>query len=88
VVPRGGLLQRSAGCHGIVGDAVDDEPFEKLLMGLAQAPLGLSRDDDFRLSVAGAQEKTALLWHDESGSPSKMRRRARKEPFPCQWKWL
>ncbi|MBE0590766.1 MAG: HipA domain-containing protein, partial [Gemmatimonadales bacterium] len=28
---------------------------------LAQAPLGLSREDDFRISVAGAQEKTALL---------------------------
>jgi serine/threonine-protein kinase HipA len=28
---------------------------------LSQAPLGLSRDDDFRISVAGAQEKTALL---------------------------
>lgn len=26
---------------------------------------GLSRDDDdFRISIAGAQEKTALLWHD------------------------
>lgn len=49
--------------HGIVGDAVDDEAIEKLLKGLAQAPLGLTRDDDFRISVAGAQEKTALLWH-------------------------
>jgi serine/threonine-protein kinase HipA len=49
--------------HGIVGDAVDDETIEKLLEGLAQAPLGLFRDDDFRISVAGAQEKTALLRH-------------------------
>jgi serine/threonine-protein kinase HipA len=31
---------------------------------LSQAPLGLSRDDAFRISIAGAQEKTALLWHD------------------------
>ena len=45
----------------IAGDVVDDEAIEKLLKGLAQAPLGLTRDDDFRISVAGAQEKTALL---------------------------
>ncbi|MEK1886919.1 MAG: type II toxin-antitoxin system HipA family toxin [Phyllobacterium sp.] len=50
--------------QGISGDAVDSEAIEKLLKGLAQAPLGLSRDDDFRISVAGAQEKTALLRHN------------------------
>lgn len=47
----------------ISGEAVDEAAIEKLLKGLAQAPLGLSRDDAFRISVAGAQEKTALLWH-------------------------
>lgn len=46
------------------GEVVDETALEKLLLGLGQAPLGLSRDDDFRISVAGAQEKTALLWHD------------------------
>jgi serine/threonine-protein kinase HipA len=45
------------------GEAVDDDAIEKLLGSLAQAPLGLSRDDEFRISVAGAQEKTALLWN-------------------------
>lgn len=49
---------------GIEGEAVDDTAIERLLRGLGQAPLGLSRDDDFRISVAGAQEKTALLWHE------------------------
>jgi len=48
----------------IEGEAVDEEGIEKLLRSLTQAPLGLSRDDDFRISVAGAQEKTALLWHE------------------------
>lgn len=48
----------------ISGEPVNAEAIEKLLLNLAQAPLGLSRDDDFRLSVAGAQEKTALLWAD------------------------
>lgn len=43
------------------GEVVDDEAIERLLASLAQAPLGLSRDDDFRISVAGVQEKTALL---------------------------
>ena len=46
------------------GEAVDDQAIEKLLRNLVQAPLGLSRDDDFRISVAGAQEKTALLQRD------------------------
>ena len=45
----------------INGEAVDDDAIEKLLEGLAQAPLGLNEDDDFRISIAGAQEKTALL---------------------------
>ncbi len=46
------------------GEPMDDSAIEKLLKGLAQAPLGLSRDDGFRISVAGAQEKTALLRRD------------------------
>ena len=45
----------------IAGEQVDDEAIEMLLKSLAQAPLGLTRDDDFRISIAGAQEKTALL---------------------------
>lgn len=48
----------------IKGDVVDDETIEKLLRRLPQAPLGLSGDDEFRVSVAGAQDKTALLRHD------------------------
>lgn len=52
------------GTPGISGESVDDEAIERLLKSLAQAPLGLDRDDDFRISVAGAQEKTALLWYE------------------------
>ncbi|MGL4636987.1 MAG: HipA N-terminal domain-containing protein, partial [Beijerinckiaceae bacterium] len=47
----------------ITGKPVSDEEIERILKGLARAPLGLDRDDGFRISVAGAQEKTALLWH-------------------------
>jgi serine/threonine-protein kinase HipA len=49
---------------GFSGETVDDDSIERLLKGLAQAPLGLTRDDEFRISVAGAQEKTALLLQD------------------------
>nr|MCU0883162.1 HipA domain-containing protein [Hyphomonadaceae bacterium] len=35
-----------------------------MLANLAMAPLGLEPDDGFRISIAGAQEKTALLWWD------------------------
>ena len=48
----------------IKGEAVNDEEIERILNNLARAPLGLDRDHDFRISVAGAQEKTALLFHD------------------------
>jgi serine/threonine-protein kinase HipA len=48
---------------GIAGQTMSDEDIEKLLKNLAQAPLGLDRDQAFRISVAGAQEKTALLYH-------------------------
>ncbi|WP_146591426.1 type II toxin-antitoxin system HipA family toxin [Puniceibacterium confluentis] len=48
----------------IEGEPVDATAIEKLLNGLSQAPLGLSTDDAFRISIAGAQEKTALLWHE------------------------
>lgn len=29
------------------------------------SPLGMGRDQDFRISIAGAQEKTALLYHED-----------------------
>ncbi len=48
---------------GLSGESVDAAAIERLLKGLANAPLGLTRGDDFRISIAGAQEKTALLRH-------------------------
>jgi len=47
----------------IAGQAVSEGEIERLLNNLAQAPLGLGEDQEFRISVAGAQEKTALLFH-------------------------
>lgn len=49
---------------GIEGKVLGDDEMEALLKNLTQAPLGLSRDQDFRISVAGAQEKTALLFYE------------------------
>ena len=48
----------------ITGEVVNDGEIEAILKNLQQAPLGLSEDGDFRISVAGAQEKTALLFHE------------------------
>ena len=45
----------------IKGESIDETAIERLLQGLSQAPLGLNRDETFRISLAGAQEKTALL---------------------------
>jgi len=62
-----------AGISGVAGRAVNDREIEQLLANLARAPLGLDRERDFRISVAGAQEKTALLrfkgkWWKPSGT--------------------
>jgi serine/threonine-protein kinase HipA len=48
----------------IDGETISDDEIEALLKNLKQAPLGLGQDQDFRISVAGAQEKTALLFYE------------------------
>lgn len=47
----------------IEGTPVSEAEIEQLLADLARAPLGIDLETDFRISVAGAQEKTALLRH-------------------------
>lgn len=46
------------------GKAVSEEEIAELINNLAAAPLGVGGDEDFRISIAGAQEKTALLRKD------------------------
>lgn len=46
---------------GVAGHRVTDTEIAAMLSNLASNPLGLDGDDDFRISIAGAQEKTALL---------------------------
>jgi serine/threonine-protein kinase HipA len=51
------------GAAGAVdGKPIEDKGIARLLGDLASAPLGLGEDEDFRISIAGAQEKTALLF--------------------------
>lgn len=61
-----GADEASGDTDRLTGESLDERAIEQLLKGLVQAPLGLDRDDPFRISVAGAQEKTALLWRDGS----------------------
>lgn len=43
------------------GKILSDDQVENLLRSLGASPLGIRRGAEFRISVAGAQEKTALL---------------------------
>ena len=45
---------------------LDDEAVERALIHATAASAwpAQAEDDDFRISIAGAQEKTALLWHE------------------------
>ncbi|MBZ9775151.1 type II toxin-antitoxin system HipA family toxin [Mesorhizobium sp. CO1-1-8] len=46
------------------GKPVSNREIAEIIKNLAAAPLGLGEDEDFRISIAGAQEKTALLRTD------------------------
>ncbi len=46
------------------GKSVSDDDIADIIKNLASAPLGMGEDEDFRISIAGAQEKTALLRKD------------------------
>ncbi len=53
------------GVSDISVTALDHSGVEKLLLGSVSEPSPSHvDDDDFRISIAGAQEKTALTWHN------------------------
>lgn len=57
----------------VTADRMDEAQIEAILKSYAAMPLGVDIDADFRLSVAGAQEKTAFLrmqegWYRPSGA--------------------
>lgn len=45
--------------------ALSDFEIEQMISDYQTSPLGMNPDDDFRISIAGAQEKTALLRMNE-----------------------
>lgn len=57
----------------VAGRPVTSEDIAGILSNLQRSPLGITQDDEFRISIAGAQEKTALLywkkrWHIPHGT--------------------
>lgn len=51
---------------GISGRALKDKEIADILGDLKRTPLGVDESEEFRISLAGAQEKTALLhWQDK-----------------------
>jgi serine/threonine-protein kinase HipA len=48
----------------IEGEPLSEADIAATIRDLATYPLGLRADGTFRLSLAGAQEKTAFLWHN------------------------
>lgn len=57
----------------VTGRAVDDDYIAHKIADLKSAPLGMDDDEEFRISLAGAQEKTAFLfwknkWHVPHGT--------------------
>jgi len=51
----------AAPAGNVEGERLTPKRIAALLTALGQVPLGVSTDEDFRISLAGAQEKTALL---------------------------
>lgn len=50
--------------HSIQATPISAKEIATLLKNYRTAPLGMDRENDFRISLAGAQEKTALLFHE------------------------
>lgn len=61
LVPEG---ERPPDVRAIEAEPLDDAQIARLLRATASASAFGGSDDELRISLAGAQEKTALLWHD------------------------
>jgi serine/threonine-protein kinase HipA len=48
----------------VAGDPISNDEIAEILENLAISPLGIREDESFRISIVGAQEKTALLCRD------------------------
>lgn len=56
--------EESGDSRVLTGEPLSDEQIAAMLKDLGRTPLGIRPERDFRISVAGAQEKTALLLQD------------------------
>ncbi|HEY1128898.1 MAG TPA: type II toxin-antitoxin system HipA family toxin [Roseateles sp.] len=62
ILPEGAI---SAGTSPLQADVLSEAQVAQILRGTTtSSALGWRDDDDFRISIAGAQEKTALLLHE------------------------
>jgi serine/threonine-protein kinase HipA len=64
LLPEGTVPER---VYEIRADPLSEEDVERQLLAATADPSSLADDDDldeFRISLAGAQEKTALTWHE------------------------
>jgi len=57
-----GTLPNAPG--SVKGQRVEESEIAQIIRELGQKPLGVDEDDTFRISIAGAQEKTALLFRE------------------------
>lgn len=60
---------------------ISEEEMVADLQNLAAAPLALGEDEDFRISIAGAQEKTAYLRIDSQWATTPLRGRGARGGF-------
>ena len=63
-LPQG---ENGSGGRAIHGKPISDKSIERMLANLSGVPLGIDPEHEFRISVAGAQEKTALPHFENSG---------------------
>lgn len=50
--------------NSIEGQILSEQEIERTLINYRNAPLGMAPDKEFRISIAGAQEKTGLLFQE------------------------
>ena len=65
--------EESGPADSVQGHAVSEDEIAGILANLTNSPLGVGAQEEFRISLAGAQEKTALLywkgeWHLPHGT--------------------
>ncbi len=62
LLPEGGRPQN---VHAIQAETLTDAEMERALRNVSAPPMpGGAEEDDFRMSIAGLQEKSAFLWHE------------------------